>query len=149
MQMRALGIHSRLDQVFDAPVAVKEVLIGQFGLEYSVTLLRYEFTLFSFKDLVYWCIFGNKLIKVIITVGFLTNICILLSTLVPRRLIKELMRSKDWEFLIFGHQKIIIDGLNLDMVVIFQPLWNLWLIRSSFCAVCFCKPLLELDQSLE
>ncbi|XP_058203273.1 structural maintenance of chromosomes protein 5 [Rhododendron vialii] len=34
-EMRALGIYSRLDQVFDAPVAVKEVLIGQFGLEYS------------------------------------------------------------------------------------------------------------------
>lgn len=71
MQMRALGIYSRLDQVFDAPVAVKEVLIGQFGLEYSVTLLRYEFTLFSFKDLVYGCIFGNKLIKVRISNKYL------------------------------------------------------------------------------
>ncbi|KAM7472541.1 hypothetical protein LguiA_010724 [Lonicera macranthoides] len=34
-EMRALGIYSRLDQVFDAPYAVKEVLTGQFGLEYS------------------------------------------------------------------------------------------------------------------
>lgn len=63
MQMRALGIYSRLDQVFDAPVAVKEVLIGQFGLEYSVTLLRYLFTLFSFKDLVYGCTLEINLLK--------------------------------------------------------------------------------------
>ncbi|KAM7474353.1 hypothetical protein LguiB_021596 [Lonicera macranthoides] len=34
-EMRALGIYSRLDQVFDAPHAVKEVLTGQFGLESS------------------------------------------------------------------------------------------------------------------
>ncbi|VFR02321.1 unnamed protein product [Cuscuta campestris] len=34
-EMRKLGIYSRLDQVFDAPVAVKEVLISQFGLEHS------------------------------------------------------------------------------------------------------------------
>ncbi|KAF5736462.1 structural maintenance of chromosomes protein 5 [Tripterygium wilfordii] len=34
-EMRALGISSRLDQVFDAPDAVKEVLISQFGLENS------------------------------------------------------------------------------------------------------------------
>ncbi|XVF06854.1 hypothetical protein REPUB_Repub06bG0087000 [Reevesia pubescens] len=34
-QMRELGIHSRLDQVFDAPTAVKEVLTSQFGLEHS------------------------------------------------------------------------------------------------------------------
>ncbi|PSS26478.1 Structural maintenance of chromosomes protein [Actinidia chinensis var. chinensis] len=34
-EMHTLGIYSRLDQVFDAPNAVKEVLIGQFGLEYS------------------------------------------------------------------------------------------------------------------
>ncbi|MED6147298.1 hypothetical protein PIB30_042905 [Stylosanthes scabra] len=33
--MRALGIHSRLDQVFDAPIAVKEVLIRQFNLDNS------------------------------------------------------------------------------------------------------------------
>ncbi|KAL6989710.1 hypothetical protein U1Q18_015461 [Sarracenia purpurea var. burkii] len=33
--MRALGIYSRLDQVFDAPSAVKEVLIGQFRLSDS------------------------------------------------------------------------------------------------------------------
>nr|GMD65321.1 structural maintenance of chromosomes protein 5 [Ipomoea batatas]GMD67523.1 structural maintenance of chromosomes protein 5 [Ipomoea batatas] len=33
--MRRLGIYSRLDQVFEAPFAVKEVLISQFGLEYS------------------------------------------------------------------------------------------------------------------
>lgn len=31
-----LGICSRLDQVFDAPNAVKEVLISQFGLDKSV-----------------------------------------------------------------------------------------------------------------
>ncbi|XP_031113610.1 structural maintenance of chromosomes protein 5 [Ipomoea triloba] len=34
-EMRRLGIYSRLDQVFEAPFAVKEVLISQFGLEYS------------------------------------------------------------------------------------------------------------------
>ncbi|XP_057977926.1 structural maintenance of chromosomes protein 5 isoform X2 [Malania oleifera] len=34
-EMKALGICSRLDQVFDAPNAVKEVLISQFGLEHS------------------------------------------------------------------------------------------------------------------
>lgn len=31
-EMRAFGIYSRLDQVFEAPNAVKEVMIGQFGL---------------------------------------------------------------------------------------------------------------------
>lgn len=35
-QMRKLGIHARLDQVFDAPAAVKEVLISQSGLDHSV-----------------------------------------------------------------------------------------------------------------
>ncbi|KAJ4829096.1 Structural maintenance of chromosomes protein 5 [Turnera subulata] len=34
-QMDELGIYSRLDQIFDAPDAVKEVLIRQCGLEYS------------------------------------------------------------------------------------------------------------------
>ncbi|XP_050387730.1 structural maintenance of chromosomes protein 5 isoform X2 [Argentina anserina] len=34
-EMSALGIYSRLDHVFDAPIAVKEVLIGQFGLDRS------------------------------------------------------------------------------------------------------------------
>ncbi|KAF8398367.1 hypothetical protein HHK36_017294 [Tetracentron sinense] len=34
-EMRMLGIYSRLDQVFDAPSAVKEVLTSQFGLEHS------------------------------------------------------------------------------------------------------------------
>ncbi|CAK9152289.1 unnamed protein product [Ilex paraguariensis] len=34
-EMRAVGIYSRLDQVFDAPHAVKEVLNGQSGLEHS------------------------------------------------------------------------------------------------------------------
>ncbi|AES69696.2 putative structural maintenance of chromosomes protein [Medicago truncatula] len=33
--MRALGINSRLDQIFDAPVAVKEVLISQSNLDHS------------------------------------------------------------------------------------------------------------------
>ncbi|KAG2333834.1 hypothetical protein Bca52824_005014 [Brassica carinata] len=33
--MRSLGLHSRLDQVFDAPGAVKEVLTSQFGLDDS------------------------------------------------------------------------------------------------------------------
>ncbi|KAK7369640.1 hypothetical protein VNO80_11682 [Phaseolus coccineus] len=32
---RALGIYSRLDQIFDAPIAVKEVLISQFNLDIS------------------------------------------------------------------------------------------------------------------
>ncbi|WCJ18564.1 structural maintenance of chromosomes 5 [Euphorbia peplus] len=34
-KMHELGINSRLDQVFDAPNAVKEVLISQFGLDRS------------------------------------------------------------------------------------------------------------------
>lgn len=34
-EMHALGISSRLDQVFEAPHAVKEVLISQFGLDHS------------------------------------------------------------------------------------------------------------------
>ncbi|XP_027340674.1 structural maintenance of chromosomes protein 5 isoform X2 [Abrus precatorius] len=33
--MHALGIYSRLDQIFDAPFAVKEVLISQFNLDHS------------------------------------------------------------------------------------------------------------------
>ncbi|KAK2440243.1 structural maintenance of chromosomes protein [Trifolium repens] len=33
--MRALGVYSRLDQIFDAPVAVKEVLISQSNLDHS------------------------------------------------------------------------------------------------------------------
>ncbi|CAI0404702.1 unnamed protein product, partial [Linum tenue] len=32
-EMHELGIYSRLDQVFDAPDIVKEVLVGQFGLD--------------------------------------------------------------------------------------------------------------------
>lgn len=36
LQMHALGIYSRLDEVFDAPLVVKEVLISQFGLDKSV-----------------------------------------------------------------------------------------------------------------
>ncbi|KAK6804043.1 hypothetical protein RDI58_001827 [Solanum bulbocastanum] len=34
-EMRMLGIDSRLDQVFDAPDAVKEALVGQFRLDHS------------------------------------------------------------------------------------------------------------------
>nr|XP_043611222.1 structural maintenance of chromosomes protein 5 [Erigeron canadensis] len=34
-EMSSIGLYSRLDQVFDAPYAVKEVLIGQAGLEHS------------------------------------------------------------------------------------------------------------------
>ncbi|KAD5802893.1 hypothetical protein E3N88_14253 [Mikania micrantha] len=34
-EMSSMGLYSRLDQVFDAPYAVKEVLIGQAGLEHS------------------------------------------------------------------------------------------------------------------
>ncbi|CAI9102992.1 OLC1v1001399C1 [Oldenlandia corymbosa var. corymbosa] len=34
-EMKKLGIYSRLDQIFDAPSAVREVLISQFGLEHS------------------------------------------------------------------------------------------------------------------
>lgn len=39
-QVRAFGIYSRLDQIFDAPAAVKEVLTMQFGLEHSVMLSK-------------------------------------------------------------------------------------------------------------
>ncbi|KAF6158541.1 hypothetical protein GIB67_040055 [Kingdonia uniflora] len=38
-EMHRLGIYSRLDQVFDAPNAVKDVLTTQFGLENSVIVL--------------------------------------------------------------------------------------------------------------
>ncbi|KAL6495727.1 Structural maintenance of chromosomes protein 5 [Orobanche gracilis] len=34
-EMRKLGISSRLDKIFEAPSSVKEVLIGQSGLDYS------------------------------------------------------------------------------------------------------------------
>ncbi|XP_029126918.1 structural maintenance of chromosomes protein 5 isoform X2 [Cajanus cajan] len=34
-EARALGIYSRMDQIFDAPIAVKEVLISQFNLDNS------------------------------------------------------------------------------------------------------------------
>ncbi|PWA51844.1 structural maintenance of chromosomes protein 5 [Artemisia annua] len=34
-KMSSIGVYSRLDQVFDAPHAVKEVMIGQFNLECS------------------------------------------------------------------------------------------------------------------
>jgi len=37
--MHALGIHFRLDQIFDAPDAVKEVLISQSKLDHSVCFL--------------------------------------------------------------------------------------------------------------
>jgi hypothetical protein len=35
-QMKELGIYSRLDQVFQAPDTVKDVLISQAGLDNSV-----------------------------------------------------------------------------------------------------------------
>jgi len=38
-QMRKCGIFARLDQIFDAPTAVKEVLISQSGLNHSVRSL--------------------------------------------------------------------------------------------------------------
>ncbi|XP_062174170.1 structural maintenance of chromosomes protein 5 isoform X2 [Alnus glutinosa] len=34
-EMHSLGLYSRIDQVFDAPNAVKDVLTGQFGLDHS------------------------------------------------------------------------------------------------------------------
>ena len=37
--MRKIGICARLDQIFDAPAAVREVLISQSGLDHSVSLL--------------------------------------------------------------------------------------------------------------
>ncbi|RWR76688.1 structural maintenance of chromosomes protein 5 isoform X1 [Cinnamomum micranthum f. kanehirae] len=40
-EMRDLGIYSRLDQVFDAPAAVKEVLTSQAGLDRSVGFLLF------------------------------------------------------------------------------------------------------------
>lgn len=42
-QMHLLGIYSRLDQIFDAPNAVKEVLTGQCGLDRSVCFLKLPF----------------------------------------------------------------------------------------------------------
>lgn len=43
--MRDLGIYSRLDQVFDAPAAVKEVLTSQAGLDRSVGFLLFVLVL--------------------------------------------------------------------------------------------------------
>lgn len=43
--MRELGISSRLDQVFDASFAVKEVLTGQCSLERSVWLHAFSMIL--------------------------------------------------------------------------------------------------------
>ena len=42
-QMHLIGIYSWLDQVFNAPNAVKEVLTGQFGLDRSVSSLSFLF----------------------------------------------------------------------------------------------------------
>ena len=42
-QMHSIGIYSRLDQVFNAPNAVKEVWTGQFGLDRSVSFLHFLF----------------------------------------------------------------------------------------------------------
>lgn len=42
-QMNELGIYTRLDQVFDAPDAVKEVLISQCGLDRSVRFLNLSY----------------------------------------------------------------------------------------------------------
>ena len=39
--MHSIGIYSRLDQVFNAPNAVKEVLTSQFGLDRSVSSLSF------------------------------------------------------------------------------------------------------------
>lgn len=39
LQMCTLGIYARLDEVFDAPMAVTEVLTGQCGLDHSVCIL--------------------------------------------------------------------------------------------------------------
>lgn len=50
-QMSALGIYSRLDQVFGAPTAVKEVLTSQFGLDRSVCI----------PSLLFPCILAKKL----------------------------------------------------------------------------------------
>lgn len=43
-QLHALGIYSRLDQVFDAPRAVKDVLVNQFGLDLSVCYQAFYIT---------------------------------------------------------------------------------------------------------
>ncbi|KAF5755365.1 hypothetical protein HanXRQr2_Chr17g0801981 [Helianthus annuus] len=45
-----MGLYSRLDQVFDAPHAVKEVLIGQAGLEHSSAFNWERFWLFPLED---------------------------------------------------------------------------------------------------
>ena len=42
-QMHSIGIYSWLDQVFNAPNAVKEVWTGQFGLDRSVSSLSFLF----------------------------------------------------------------------------------------------------------
>ncbi|KAJ0975631.1 hypothetical protein J5N97_017596 [Dioscorea zingiberensis] len=49
--------------------------------------------------------------------------------------IKEQMRYQNSEFLIYGLQKIIIDGLFLDMVVIFLPVLKQCSVHDSLCSV--------------
>lgn len=58
VQMSTLGISSRLDQVFDAPDAVKEVLTSQFALEHSVWFLRFfvNVSLKNARKLSYWAV---------------------------------------------------------------------------------------------
>jgi len=60
-QMHSLGLYSRIDQVFDAPNAVKEVLTGQFGLDHSVCFLSFLLLLFFVIDLSMWAVRGAEL----------------------------------------------------------------------------------------
>lgn len=57
--MHELGIYSRLDQAFDAPAAVKDVLTSQFGLEHSVRLelpWSYIYISTEFKEVIFECV---------------------------------------------------------------------------------------------
>lgn len=64
------------------------------------------------------------------------SIHVLFSTLAPRKLMRELMRSRDWESWICGPLKITIGGPNLDIVNMFQLLLNQWTSHVFSYAVC-------------
>jgi hypothetical protein len=56
--MRNIGIYSRLDQVFDAPNAVREVLTGQCGLDRSVSPLSFPFQFMIYLTM--WSVSGAE-----------------------------------------------------------------------------------------
>lgn len=73
-QMKMLGIKSRLDQVFDAPAAVRDVLISQFALDHSVCVLWILFSSFCGDVWKVECAFGNFLSRVLEMQALLENV---------------------------------------------------------------------------